>query len=159
MLGTRLGRGGRRTAPTPPPLTHPARSPALYRYAATNQRMAEYRTIFNMFDADGGGSIDREEFRFAMHCMDDQMSEDTVDEFLAIADENGAPPGCSNRERRPPLSLAHASPRSAPPPTTQATTRSSTSSSSTSACRWSSTGRRSTTAARPSGATARAPAR
>ena len=41
----------------------------------SNERISEYKTIFSFFDADGGGSIDRDEFRFAMRCIDEEMSE------------------------------------------------------------------------------------
>ena len=45
------------------------------KYQVSNERISEYKTIFSFFDADGGGSIDRDEFRFAMRCIDEEMSE------------------------------------------------------------------------------------
>ena len=45
------------------------------KYGVSNERISEYKTIFSFFDADGGGSIDRDEFRFAMRCIDEEMSE------------------------------------------------------------------------------------
>ena len=45
------------------------------KYGVSNERIAQYKTIFSFFDADGGGSIDRDEFRFAMRCIDEEMTE------------------------------------------------------------------------------------
>ncbi len=57
-------------------------------YQVSNERIAEYKQIFAFFDADGGGSIDRDEFRVCMRCIDEEMSNEQVEEWLHIADEN-----------------------------------------------------------------------
>ena len=79
MLSAILPYAEQAANPNPNPNPNPNQAANLIalqsKYQVSNERISEYKTIFSFFDADGGGSIDRDEFRFAMRCIDEEMSE------------------------------------------------------------------------------------
>ena len=57
-------------------------------YSLTPARISLYEQIFNVFDADGSGSIDHTEFRQLMLCKDRDVSSEELEVWKALVDEN-----------------------------------------------------------------------
>lgn len=56
----------------------------------TDEQISECRDLFSMFDTDGGGNIDREEFGAMMKTLGLKLEERELDDFFAEMDIDGS---------------------------------------------------------------------
>lgn len=55
----------------------------------TKKQIEAFREVFNLFDLNGGGTIDAEELEKALHSVDIKLTQEEVVELLAVIDDDG----------------------------------------------------------------------
>jgi Ca2+-binding EF-hand superfamily protein len=59
------------------------------KHGLTQEQVAAFKEVFDLFDEDGGGTIDAEELDNATKSVDCAMTPEEIAEVLSIIDEDG----------------------------------------------------------------------
>jgi len=55
----------------------------------TEQELLEFREAFNMFDIDGGGTIENHELKLVITQLGEEPTDEEIQEMILLVDENG----------------------------------------------------------------------
>ncbi|XP_072046796.1 uncharacterized protein [Amphiura filiformis] len=81
--------GSRRASIRPPP-PRPPPPPPKEEPALTNQQIAAFKEVFDLFDSNGGGTIDSQELQQALASVDIHLSEEEIYDVLKTIDKDGS---------------------------------------------------------------------
>jgi calmodulin len=56
----------------------------------TETQVAEFKECFEMFDKDGGGTLDIEELRYVLTLLGCRMTPEEIEDMMSEVDENGS---------------------------------------------------------------------